>query len=283
MPNTLLLAESGSTKTDWCLLKKNRDPLYFKTSGINPYMQSSAKILSILKDEISEGIADGTDVIYFYGAGVAGMEKEKEVSNALWDFFRVEKIEVRNDIMAAARSLCGNAPGIVCILGTGSNACYYNGTEVMDQFPSLGFIAGDEGSGNHMGKRVLQYYAYNTFDHELKLAFEQLFGKDIDVIIKKLYQEPMPNRYLASFVQLLKENRGHFMIENIIEDSLNDFFHYHIFKYRQSWNMPLYFTGSVAFEFRDVIEDLCAQYELDLGAIVKSPMEGLLRYHQAML
>ena len=173
--------------------------------------------------------------------------------------------------------------GIVSILGTGSNSCYYNGKKIAEQQCSLGFIAGDEGSGNYMGKRILQYYAYNTFDEELKMAFEQRFGNDLVGIIKRLYKEPFPNRYLATFVQLLKENRGHYMVQNIIEDCLNDFFHFHILKYRQSWKLPLYFTGSISHEFRDVIENLCGQYELELGQIEKSPIEALIKFHRKSL
>ena len=146
--------------------------------------------------------------------------------------------------------------------------------------PSLGFIAGDEGSGNHMGKRVLRYYAYNTFDEELKLTFEQMYGNDLDAIKQRIYKEPFPNRYLAGFTKLLVENRGHYMVENIIEDSLNEFFHAHLLKYRESWKYPIHFTGSVAYEFRDVIENLCNQSELTPGKIERTPLEGLIRYHK---
>ena len=136
---------------------------------------------------------------------------------------------------------------------------------------------------NYLVKKVLQYYAYNTFDEEIRTAFQQLYGDDIGAILRRLYSESFPNRYLAGFVTLLKENRGHYMVENIIEDGLNDFFHSHLMKYRQSWNTPLYFTGSVAFEFRDVIAGLCAQYEMELGKIEKSPLENLVRYHRKTL
>ncbi len=130
-----------------------------------------------------------------------------------------------------------------------------------------------------MGKRILQYYAYNTFDEELKMYFEEHIGNDMTRIIDKLYKEPFPNRYLASFVSLLINNRGHFMVENIIEDSLNDFFHQHLFKYRQSWKTPLFFTGSIAFQFADVLTSLCAQYEFEMGRIIQNPLEGLIEYH----
>ena len=280
----ILIAESGSTKTDWCLLKKGKKPVYFKTSGINPYLQNGQEIMDMLAAELPwDKAVYAPELISYYGAGAGSKQKQQEIKKVLQKYFNVKNVEVEGDLLAAARSLCGNKKGIVCILGTGSNACYYNGKKIAEQKPSLGYLVGDEGSGNHMGKRVLQYYAYGTFDTELRMAFEQHFGKDLNSILSSLYSEPFPNRHLASFVLLLKENRGHFMVENIIEDCLNDFFHHHILKYRQSWNMPLYFTGAVAYEFQDVILNLCHQYELDLGKIEPSPIEGLLKYYKKML
>ena len=282
--STLLLAESGSTKTDWCLLKKGGKPLFFKTTGINPHLQSSDVIASLLQEELDwNHDKHQADSIVFYGAGAGKKDKQTQLTAVLKKFFGISKVEVHGDIMAAARAMCGDNPGMVCILGTGSNCCYYDGNKIQEQHISLGFIAGDEGSGNYLGKRILQYYAYKTFDEELRMAFELHFGNDISAIVSKLYAAPFPNRYLASFVRLLVENRGHFMVENIIEDCLNDFFHYHILKYRQSWKLPLYFTGAVAYEFRDVIEALCQQYELELGSIEKSPIDRLVSYHKQSL
>lgn len=279
-----LIAESGSTKTDWCLLKKGKKPVYFKTTGLNPYLQSMDEINNILENELPwDSSVYSPDAVSYYGAGAGTKEKQKELKEILQKYFKVKNVEVQSDMLAAARGLCGNEKGIVCILGTGSNSCYYNGKEIKEQKISLGYIAGDEGSGNHLGKRVLQYYAYNTFDTELKLAFEQYFGNDISQILNKLYKEPFPNRYLATFVRLLIEHRGHFMVENIIEDCLNDFFHHNILKYRQSWKLPLYFTGSVAYEFQDILVSLCHQYELEVGRIEKSPIEGLLKYYKQMM
>lgn len=280
MPN-VLLAESGSTKTDWCLLRDAQKMISFKTSGINPYLQSPEELLLMLQQELKwKPEKHPVDSIHFYGAGAGSKANQKLLGDTLQRFFKIRKISVQGDLMAAARSLCGHSKGIVCILGTGSNSCYYDGKMIKEQQPSLGYIVGDEGSGNHMGKRVLQYYAYQTFDTELRMSFEMLFGNDLHRLVGDLYRKPFPNRYLAGMVKLLVENRGHFMVENIIEDCLNDFFHYHILKYRQSWKQPLHFTGSVAYYFKDVIESLCHQYELECGSVVQSPLKGLIRYHQ---
>lgn len=280
---SLLLAESGSTKTDWCFLKKGRKAIHFKTSGINPYLQNHEEIIHVLEQELKWDHKEKPDAIAFYGAGAGQEAKKEELAFILKQYFDIKKIEVQCDMMAAARAMCGNEKGIISILGTGSNSCYYDGKKIKDKQVSLGYIAGDEGSGNYLGKRVLQYYAYKTFDIELRMAFEQLYGNDIPAMLNRLYKEPFPNRYLATFVTLLKQNRGHFMVENIIEDCLGDFFYQHILKYRESWKLPLYFTGSVAFEFGDVISALCDQYELQLGEITKTPIDGLIKYHKSLL
>jgi glucosamine kinase len=279
-----LIVESGSTKTDWCLLRKNKKPAQFTTSGINPFLQSLESIAEMLKQELPvSNFKQLPERIFYYGAGAATKIKQQQISTLLKTHFGIGKVEVNGDMMAAARALCGEKKGIVCILGTGSASCYFDGKKIKERQPSLGYIAGDEGSGNHMGKRILQYYTYNTFDTELKMDFEMRFGSDLEQIIYKLYHEPYPNRLLASFVALLKENRGHYMVENIIEDCLNDFFTNAILKYRQSWRKPLYFTGSIAFNFSDIIISLCEQYELEAGKIEQSPMDGLIRFHKTLL
>jgi N-acetylglucosamine kinase-like BadF-type ATPase len=146
--------------------------------------------------------------------------------------------------------------------------------------PGLGYVLGDEGSGAYMGKKVIQYYLYNTFDEDLMERFKAKFNTNAVEILEAVYKKPLPNRYLASFAIFLAENRGHFMIENIIEDGLNDFFFNHVYKYRESWTMPIHFIGSIAFGFKDVLKDLCNSYELQLGRVLKNPMEGLIKYHQ---
>lgn len=275
---SILIAESGSTKTDWCLIGATKRPLNVKTSGINPYLQTSFEINALLSHELNLK-KHKPEQVFFYGAGAGSVEKQQELKAILKAFFGTRKVEVHSDIMAAARGLCGKEKGIIAILGTGSNSCFYDGKTMKSKTASLGYVVGDEGSGNHMGKRVLRYYAYKTFDEELNSAFEQLFGNDISAILNNIYKQPFPNRYLASFVHLLTQNRGHYMVENIIEDSLNEFFHHHILKYRESWKHPIHFTGSIAYEFRDVISAMCAQTELTLGKIERSPLKGLIKFH----
>ena len=280
--HNLLLAESGSTKTDWCIVRPEGRTVKLKTAGINPYLQSTEDIVRMLESELRWNDEKWGPVdVAFYGAGIGHKDHQKTVQTALRKITGAKKVSVESDMLAAAHALTGREKGVVCIIGTGSNACSWDGRKIVEQMPSLGYIAGDEGSGNYMGKRVLQYYAYNTFDEELRASFEMMFGTELTPMLNSIYKEPFPNRYLAQFAQLLVENRGHFMVENIIEDCLNDFFQHHILKFRMSWKQPIHFTGSVAWGFRDVVADLCHQYELELGRILQSPMEGLIEYHRA--
>ncbi|HQE13073.1 MAG TPA: N-acetylglucosamine kinase [Flavipsychrobacter sp.] len=279
--SNILIAESGATKTDWRLLDATKKIKSFSTTGINPYLQTPEMILAVLENELGwDAKKHQADKVFYYGTGVSNSEQQKKIGKVLTHFFQTKSVTVNHDMLAAARAACGNNKGVVSILGTGSNSCYFDGKQIKVQQRSLGYIAGDEGSGNYLGKRVLQYYAYKTFDDELTMSFEKLFGDDFNAIVKKLYAETFPNRYLAEFVLFLRENRGHFMVENIIEDCLNDFFNAHILKYRQSWKSPIHFVGSIAFEFRTTLKMLCEQYELELGNIIKSPIEQLIGYHK---
>lgn len=278
--SSILIAESGSTKTDWHLSSGGKKQMSAKTSGINPYLQTSAEILSLIEKELKYK-KKSPDEIYFYGAGLSSPEKQKEIKTVLKKHFNTKKIEVKSDMLAAARGLCGREKGMVAILGTGSNCCFYDGKKTQSNTASLGYVLGDEGSGNHMGKKVINYYAYKTFDEELIIAFEQLYSNDISSILNNIYKQPFPNRYLAGFTNILAENRGHYMVENIIEDSINDFIHQHLLKYRESWKYPIHFTGSIAYIFKDVITSLCDNFGLSVGNIERSPLKGLIKYHSS--
>lgn len=276
----ILIAESGSTKTDWCLLHQGCPLIRKQTQGINPYIQSPDQILGLLNQELCWDFAQfPLSRIYFYGAGTGSPGKKALLESLIRVWAPKATGEVHGDMMAAARGLCGNSPGMVAILGTGSNAAFYDGRDLASRQISLGYLAGDEGSGNQMGKKVLQYMAYHRFEPELEDGFRSLFPEPLEEIIGRLYEAPFPNRFLAGFVPFLIAHRGHYMVENIIEDCLNEFFLTHILKFRESWSHPLHFTGSVAYAFRDRIQDLCQQYGLSLGTMVASPMEGLIQYH----
>lgn len=276
----ILIADSGSTKTDWCLLK-GKQKKRVSTQGISPYFQTGTQIRDILEKELLKGLGKGktVDEIYYYGTGCAHPGNAAVVKKALQAVFPGAKTRVTHDLMGAARALCGHHKGIACILGTGSNSCYYNGRVIVKNNPGLGFILGDEGSGAYLGRKVVQYYLYNTFDEELMARFDQKFNITKNEILDNVYKKPLPNRFLASFAFFLQENRGHYMIENIIEDGLNEFFFNHIYKYRESWTAPIHFVGTIAWLYKDVLKELCNLFELELGRVLKTPMDGLIEYH----
>lgn len=275
-----LIADSGATKAEWCLIRNGRKKTIF-TQGISPYFLSTEEIYALLSKELLPALKNVTvNEIYYYGTGCANPANARSVQKALQKAFPGSHAEVTHDLMGAARALCGHGRGVACILGTGSNSCFFNGRKIVRNSPGLGYVLGDEGSGAYLGKKVIQYYLYGTFDDELRGRFDLTYMTNAPEILENVYKKPLPNRYLAGFARFLAENRGHYMIENIIEDGLNDFFFQHLCKYRESWNHPIHFAGGVAFGFKDVLQQLCASYEFELGKVMKNPMEGLIDYHR---
>jgi glucosamine kinase len=275
-----LIADSGATKAEWCLLNKGRKKGFF-TQGISPYFLSTDQIADLISSELAKKFSPITiEQIYYYGTGCSNPENAKSIKKALQRVFPNARVQVQTDLMAAARAVCGNEKGIACILGTGSNSCYYNGRTIVKNSPGIGYVLGDEASGAYLGKKVIQYYLYNTFDEDLRARFDAKFVTTPVEILDNVYKKPLPNRYLASFTMFLAENRGHYMIENIIEDGLNDFFFQHLCKYAEVWKYPVSFVGSVADGFKDVLKELCNSYEFELGTVLKNPMEGLVRFHR---
>src|SRR5258706_3154487 len=275
-----LIADSGATKAEWCLVNNGKKKMIF-TQGISPYFLNTEQITSLLFKELKPKLKNvKVDEVYYYGTGCANPVNAKSVKKALQKIFTNAKIDVTHDLMAAARALCGNKKGVVANLGTGSFCCFYNGKKIVKQTPGIGYVLGDEGSGAYLGKKVIQYYLYDTFDDDLRARFVSEYVTNRIEILENVYKKPLPNRYLASFAIFLAENRGHYMIENIIEDGLNDFFFSHLCKYRETWTFPVNFVGSVAFGFKDVLQQLCNSYEFELGKVMKNPMEGLVEYHK---
>lgn len=276
----VLIADSGSSKTEWCYINGNKKTK-ITTVGLSPYFLNSEQIKEVISSKVLPKTKDlHPTEIYFYGTGCSNPDNVKEVKKAFKGVFPKAKTIINHDLMGAAKALCGDEKGIACILGTGSNSCFYNGKKIVKNSPGLGYVLGDEGSGAYLGKKVLQYFLYKTFDEDLMDRFSMKYNLTASNILDAVYKQPLPNKYLAGFTLFLVENRGHFMIENIIEDGFNDFFFNHIYKYRESWVLPINFVGSVAYGFKDVLQDLCHSYELQLGKVIKNPMDGLIKYHQ---
>jgi N-acetylglucosamine kinase-like BadF-type ATPase len=280
MIKNYLIADSGATKCHWTLMQSNKKTTV-NTIGISPYFLSTQEMIQLLEQSFAKKTnVTKIEAVYFYGTGLTNLDNIKSLKKALKTVFPNAALSIETDLVAAARSSCQNEKGVVCILGTGSNTGFYNGKKITKNSPGLGYVLGDEGSGAYLGKKVIQYFLYQTFDEELMAAFEKKFNLNKDAILNSIYKAPFPNRTLASFAPFLTEHRGHYMIENIIEDGLNDFFFAHINKMNESWIHPIHFVGGVAFAFKDVIKQLALSYEIELGKIIKSPMEGLITFHK---
>lgn len=274
-----LIADSGATKAEWCLLQNGKTKTFF-TQGISPYFLNAEQITALITKELYPKLKNvKVDEVYYYGTGCASPANAKIVKKALGKVFKKAKIAVTHDLMGIARASCGNKKGIACILGTGSNTCFYDGKKIVKISPGLGYVLGDEGSGAYLGRKVIQYYLYDIFDDDLRARFDAKYTTTGVEILENVYKKPLPNRYLASYAMFLAENRGYYMIENIIEDGLNDFFSVHLCKFKESKQLPIHFVGSVGHGFKDVLEDLCNTYEFKLGKVLKNPMEGLIEYH----
>jgi N-acetylglucosamine kinase-like BadF-type ATPase len=280
MAGAILIVESGATKAEWCLIRSGKKKSV-TTQGISPFFFTEQKIVDLVQGDVLPHLGKRIEVaeVHYYGTGMLNPQNVRMVKEAMWNVFPGSEVEVSDDMLAAARALNGREAGLACNLGTGSFCCFYNGKKIAKQSPGIGYILGDEGSGAYLGKKVIQYYLYNTFDEELKYRFDDKYKTDRVEIIENVYRRPLANRYLASYALFLSENRGHYMIENIIEDGLNDFFFHHLCKFNEAWKSPVSFVGSIAFGFKDVLEDLCSAYEFDLGRVLKSPMSGLIDYH----
>jgi N-acetylglucosamine kinase-like BadF-type ATPase len=280
MRKNYIIADSGATKCQWTLVLGNQKKT-ITTIGISPYFLTTDQIVETIAKGFNKKVdTDIINAVYFYGTGLSNPLNVASIKKALKKVFQKADLDIQTDLVAVARATCQHSKGVACILGTGSNTGYYNGKKIVKNSPGLGYVLGDEGSGAYLGKKVLQYYLYKTFDEELMHAFESKYPINKDQILDAIYKQPLPNRYMASFSEFLSEHRGHYMIENIIEDGINDFFFAHLNKLNESWLYPIHFAGSVAYIFRDVIKQLATAYELEIGTIVKSPMEGLIAFHK---
>jgi len=280
MNNSILIADSGSTKTDWCLINENGDQKTVQTIGINPYLMNANAIREVLEKELNPYIYPETvKEIYYYGAGCSTIKKCLTVDNVLQDFFSRASIEVHHDMLGAARALCGSEPGIACILGTGSNSCYFDGRDIADSMISLGYLFGDEGSGAHMGKKLLTAYFSEEMPDEIRQRFEHQYAPSVESILDAVYNQPRPSRFLASFSPFLLAECNHSYIRNLITSCFDEFLHKNVSKYNNYQSLKVNFVGSIAFFFRDLLLESAGKAGITTGTIHKSAIEGLIDYH----
>jgi glucosamine kinase len=276
-----LVADSGSTKTAWRLISIEGKIQAFQTSGINPFYSDTQEISMMLKSEIamiSPPInAEQVSELFYYGAGCSTPVKIDTVKNALAQNFLRAEISVDTDLLGAARALCGNYEGIACIFGTGSNSCYYDGKTIKQNLPSYGFMFGDYGSGAHIGKTLIQHWADNTLPEDLKRNFEARQGNTREQILDKVYRQPLPNRFLASYSKFVFQNLSHPFMSELVRSCFRKFFESQLTAY--PGNVPVNAVGSVAYYYHRIFEEVAEERNFRIGKILESPIAALALYH----
>ena len=277
----ILIADSGSTKTDWCLVEHGEVLQQIFTKGTNPFFQSEEEISNEIAANLLPQLKTAeTDAVYFYGAGCAFPDKIETVRRAILRHLQVKgEVEVSTDMLAAARGLCGHRAGIACIMGTGSNSCYYDGEKIVQNVSPLGFILGDEGSGACLGKLLVGDILKNQMTPELKEKFLSQFNLTAADIIDRVYRKPFPNRFLASLSPFLAQNLNEPCIHSLVLNSFKSFLKRNVMQYDYQ-NHEVHFIGSVAYYYKDVLAQATVEMGIRLGTILKSPMEGLIAYHR---
>ena len=286
----ILIADSGSTKTDWALasspstVPSDSSPFtlhssLFTTQGINPFHQDRAVITEILCQELLPQLNPSeVSCVCFYGSGVRPELESVMIALLQEAFPQAKEVEAHSDLLGAARALCGHNYGIASILGTGANSCLYDGEHIVQNTPALGYILGDEGSGGVLGKHFLHELYKGILSENIRADFEQEYGLTMADVIQRVYREPMPNRFLASLAPFIHRHLSAPAVNCMVIDNFRDFFRYNIRPYNHP-ELPVSFVGSIACHFRDQLAEAADAEGFTLGTILKSPIEGLLRYH----
>jgi len=280
----ILIADGGSTKADWVLLDKSGEvTVKTRTGGLNPAVFDA----ELMRKRIQENLdlidcKDKVEEVYFYGAG-CGTEKPTLLLKSIFEsFFINAKVVVKEDTYAAAYAVT-QEPGIVCILGTGSNSCYFDGEKVDVRIPSLGYVLMDEASGNYYGKKLIRDYFYHKMPKDVAKLFEEQFNLDADTIKKNIYKEDNPNTYLAHFAEFILRNERNVYFNKVLHKGMKDFFKNRILPFAEAQNVPVHFVGSIAYFAQDIIKDVARFNMIELGNIVRRPIDGLIEYHREKL
>jgi len=276
----LLVADSGSTKCDWLVTSSGEEEGRFHTMGFNPFFHDSELIKSeILKNEGLAQLAPSIKELYFYGAGVSSVDRIAIVEAALKQVFVNAEILVDHDLLGSVFATCGDDNGISCILGTGSNSCLYQGGEIYEEVPALGYILGDEASGAYFGKEILKLFLYHDLPEEINQALISEYKITKEGIFESVYKQPNANVYLASFVRVLSDFKEMPWVKELLLKGFETFLKVHVCKYKNHLELPIHFVGSVAFHFQEVLKEACVNKGLSLGVITNEPILNLLKYH----
>jgi N-acetylglucosamine kinase-like BadF-type ATPase len=276
----VLIVDSGSTKSDWVLLKGKNEQELFKTMGFNPYFHNETIIANAIRQnselfEFSEQI----EQVFYYGAGCSSEALNSIVQRALKRAFPNADIAVDHDLLACAYATYTGVPSISCILGTGSNSCHFDGERLTEEVPALAYILGDEGSGSYFGKKLLAAYLYKKLPPEIVTDLEMTFDINKDVILENVYMLPHANVYLASFMRFIAKHKDHPFIDEMLYEGLKDFIKVHVCCYDDHKEVPVHFIGSIGYFFEKPLRRAAADLHIELGTIIRKPIDGLVNYH----
>lgn len=274
----IVIADSGSSKTDWLFLSSDKE-FTINSSGINPFFQQTEEIYAALSSIFSQNTTQKVRAVFFYGAGCIKGKTSHVVEGALQKLFQKAKIYVEDDMLGAARAVLGNSEGIACILGTGANSCLYNGSTITDKVPALGFILGDEGSGAYMGKLFINDYFKRAIPTDFKQTIENELHLEQAEVLSAVYRAEYPSRYLAGFSLFLGKHIGHSYVQNLIQRSFTDFFINNVERYNDYKNYSVNFVGSIAYQYKGLLEKVASNRNIGIGNILDKPIDGLKKYH----
>jgi len=276
----VLIVDSGSTKSDWVLLKGANDRELFKTMGFNPYFHNETIISNAIKqNEDLFRYTDQIEQVFYYGAGASNEDLKSIVRRALKKVFTKAEVMVDHDLVACAYATYTGVPAISCILGTGSNSCHFDGETVTEEVPALAYILGDEGSGSYFGKKLLSAFLYKHLPKAISDDLEKKFVLNKDVIMENVYMMPHANVYLASFMRFIAEHKEDPWVDETVYMGLNEFIRVHVCCFKDHQEVPVHFIGSVGYFFRDQLERAAKEYGITLGTVTRKPIDGLVDYH----
>lgn len=281
----IAIIDSGSTKSDWILLTQGKvEHSRFSTIGLNPNFVDFKMIAKELNKSVELNmLRDNITKIFFYGAGCSHLLAKKKIKDGLESFFAKAHIEVNEDLLAAAYAAYFGKPSVICIIGTGSNSCFFDGKKFRDDTPSLGYIIGDFGSGNHLGKHLLRAHFQKQLPNDISESFDLKFNLSREDVIQRIYHEPLPNKFLASFSKFIYEHRKAPVIQNMIYNSLHSFFVNQVLIYPESSTSEINFIGSISHFYEDILRDVARGLHLNVGHIVQKPIDRLVDYHRKHL
>jgi len=274
------VVESGSTKSDWVLIENKNNQSFYSTMGFNPYFHSSDRIESELRSNSDiMKVADSIRGVYFYGAGCSSSELNQIVEIGLSRIFPNAEIQVEHDLLACAYSTYSGNPVISCIIGTGSNSCYFDGKNVSEEIPALGYILGDEGSGSFFGKQLISNFLYKRLPREISDDFIQTYNLGKDELIDRVYMRENANVFIASFMPFIAKHKSHEYIKKMVRDGFKRFLEIHVCCYRNYREVEVNFVGSISEIFEEQLREAAIEFGIQIGRIIRRPVDSLVNYH----